>query len=150
MPATIANRKEKGFTLIELLVVIMVIGILSALAVPQYYKTVEKNRASEGVNLMLTLKAAQDRYWAKYGVYCNASVSSCGGFDFPPPAMKYFNPVPAFAAGGAGNQSWTLTLTRNGSPQPYGAYQLKYDVEPGTGARLTCNNTECAQDLLPH
>ncbi len=52
----------KGFTLLEMLVVVLMIGILSAVALPQYQKSVEKARAAEAVLIGKALQDAMQRY----------------------------------------------------------------------------------------
>ena len=54
------KNTTKGFTLIELLVVVLIIGILSSIALPQYQKAVEKSRAVQAVTLARTLQTALD------------------------------------------------------------------------------------------
>ena len=57
------KNKSRAFTLIELLVVVLIIGILAAVAVPQYELAVEKSRAMEGVIKLKSLSEAINRYY---------------------------------------------------------------------------------------
>ena len=65
----------KGFTLIELLVVVLITGILSAIALPQYQKAVEKSRIMALVPNLRTLKDSLEMYYLANGVYPNDSVT---------------------------------------------------------------------------
>ena len=63
----VRQRGDKGFTLIELLVVIMIIGILSAIALPSFLNQASKAKEAEGKQIIGASNRAQQAYYLERG-----------------------------------------------------------------------------------
>jgi type IV pilus assembly protein PilA len=63
------RNSKKGFTLIELMIVVAIIGILAAIAIPNFLRFQLRARSSEGKTNIAALRTAQESYQAEFGSY---------------------------------------------------------------------------------
>jgi len=152
------GRNEAGFTLIELLVVVLIIGILASIAIPQYFKVVERAKATEAVSFVMNVKNAMARYQARYGIIF-ADVRDLNQLDvsFPGNApsygMKCFTAT-ALAECGTGGAGFNLSLQRADNrsstpgqvncpaPSRYGKYTLTFNSCTNV---WTCSGQYCSE-----
>ena len=78
-----STSQEAGFTLIEVMVVVAIIGILVAVAVPQYQDYIARSRIVEGMNLSSSAKLAVTEAFASRGTV-QMDEATNGSFTFGP------------------------------------------------------------------
>ncbi len=73
-------REAIGFTLIELLIAVAIVGILAAVAYPNYYKSMVTSRRVDGINSLLAIQMEQEKYRANNPTYA-ANLSSLSHYS---------------------------------------------------------------------
>jgi len=73
----------KGFTIIEVLVVVAILGILAAIAVPQYTKYVTNARRADGKSALVAAAQAMERYYTNNYSYIGATIGNSSTDHIP-------------------------------------------------------------------
>jgi len=147
------NKNRQGFTLIELLVVVLIIGILAAIAIPQYFKVVERSKVAAPKHLFGEIATAQGilqnkkgRYtadWSELDVKFGCSTSPLGGTSCCSGVVSCIIHDYAYAMLPSG--STCIITARKMTSSKYGFYKLSFIIP---GELLDCDNTKCREDLL--
>jgi len=77
-------RSREGFTLIELMIVVAIIGILAAIAIPNFIRFQLRSRAGEGKINLAAIRTSQEAYMAEFGRYIGVGVQPNATGTFGP------------------------------------------------------------------
>jgi len=108
------KRNEKGFTLIELMIVIAIIGVLSAIAIPQFANYKRRAANSAAMSDAKNLATAQEVYHADNNIYASSleDLDDAGFLGFSK-GVALVGEITADA------DSWNAKLKHEGGTQEY-------------------------------
>ncbi|HEX6615438.1 MAG TPA: prepilin-type N-terminal cleavage/methylation domain-containing protein [Gemmatimonadales bacterium] len=103
-----AHGKRHGFTLIELLIVVVIIGILTAIAIPKFGQTKERTYIATMKSDLHNLITIQEGYLADNGTYYSGAIPNAA-FPYRPSSGTTVTMVSATVSGWQATASYTGT-----------------------------------------
>jgi type IV pilus assembly protein PilA len=104
-------QNESGFTLIELLVVVAIIGILAAIAIPQFAAYRKRGHEAQVKSDLRNAAVAEEAYFAQSSAYKASTSAWVGGASPTVPGFNKTTGVDLFSA--VGTNTFLLTATHS-------------------------------------
>ena len=142
------KRKEEGFTLIELLVVIIIIGILSAIALPSFLNQANKAKQSEAKQYIASLNKGQQAFFVENNVF--TSDVAALGLGIKTSTQNYTYSI-GTGNGNLGNGDFATAVTSaaaSGLATYGGAVYLVASGGGNTSETVICENTETTNQVV--
>ena len=132
------GKRSEGFTLIELMIVVAIIGILAAIAIPNFLRFQLKARSSEGKVNIAAIRTAEVAYNSEFGTYVVAALTPTAGIAANGAKQAFGVPDPGFDSLGwapEGNVYFVYQVDTNGVPANAFTASAMADID-GDGTNL--------------
>ncbi|CAE6913322.1 Belongs to the N-Me-Phe pilin family [Vibrio sp. B1FLJ16] len=145
----VKQKKQQGFTLIELMIVVAVIGVLAAIAMPQYQKYVAKSEVASVLATLTGAKTNVEAFTVENGLFPDGSTTDQTPTALGIPSMHLGSVSFTGQSTDGGNVAFTFSTTASaGVSSLVSGKKLTLTRAASTGG-WSCSSADLDAELLP-